>query len=41
MDRQNELSNIVGTLTSSRCFACGLHGRQQQPNQNANDGYDH
>jgi hypothetical protein len=39
--RQGKLLEVVGALRSPRRLARGLHGRQQQRDEDANDGNYH
>src|SRR6056297_1413613 len=39
--RQTNLLEIVLTLHSPGCFPSGLHGRQQEANQNSNNSDNH
>jgi hypothetical protein len=41
MQRENELFLMVLALSSPRGFAGGLHGRQQQSDQDSDDGNYH
>ncbi len=41
MKRQADLLQVIGALHASSSFAGRLHGRQQQPDQDADDGDDH
>jgi hypothetical protein len=38
--RHNDLAHIVGAFHTSGCFACRLHGRQEQTDQDTDDGND-